>query len=250
MQAYSTTQGTGELRLQLLMALPSTPTDDCLSAPTSAYAGTSCGISSWPTSHDRHQTYFQSGQRGYRCPLSRRIRHCASIIRNAGRIARRRWRAPSTYRVNHCSEAWEATNPRHHSLHILQHICRKSSTFCTSSPTSSGFQIRPWCIAPRHQNNGKTCLAMFRFSRRAKGSCWSAIFISISLFLMFWNFMKIYIAILTENTVKYANWGTVNTERPCELKKAQQSSQQFSNWGIIKHGVPQGSILGPLLFFT
>jgi cleavage and polyadenylation specificity factor subunit 1 len=38
--------------------------------------------------HYRHQTYFRSGQRGCRCPLSRQIRHCASIIRNAGRIAR------------------------------------------------------------------------------------------------------------------------------------------------------------------
>jgi hypothetical protein len=36
----------------LLMALPSTPMDGCLSASTSVYAGTSRGGLSWPTSHD------------------------------------------------------------------------------------------------------------------------------------------------------------------------------------------------------
>jgi hypothetical protein len=47
----------------LLMALPSTPTDGCLSALTSVYAGTSRDSSSWPMSHDRHQTHFWTGQR-------------------------------------------------------------------------------------------------------------------------------------------------------------------------------------------
>jgi hypothetical protein len=58
------------------MALPSTLTDGCLSASTSVYAGTSRGVSSWTTSHDRHQTYFWTGQRCHQRPLLRRVRHC------------------------------------------------------------------------------------------------------------------------------------------------------------------------------
>jgi hypothetical protein len=32
-----------------------------------------------------------------------------------------------------------------------------------------------------------------------------------------------------------------------EIKNKNFSSNAFSDWGIIKHGVPQESILGPLL---
>jgi hypothetical protein len=35
--------------------------------------------------HDRHQAHFWTGQRCRRCPLSRRVRHCATIIRRTGR---------------------------------------------------------------------------------------------------------------------------------------------------------------------
>jgi hypothetical protein len=60
-------------------------------------------------------------------------------------------------------------NPRHHGLHILRHVRWKSTTFCTSSPTAPGFQIRPCSIASRHQNNSNTGVATFRLDRRSKG---------------------------------------------------------------------------------
>jgi hypothetical protein len=50
--------------------------------------------------HDRHTTHFWTGQRRRR-PLSRRVRHCATILRCIGRIAGQRRQAPNTPGVNH-----------------------------------------------------------------------------------------------------------------------------------------------------
>jgi hypothetical protein len=38
--------------------------------------------------------------------------------------------------------------------------------------------------------------------------------------------------------------------KECRQKNTNFSYNAFSDWGIIKHGVPQGSVLGLLLFLS
>jgi hypothetical protein len=117
--------------------------------------------------HDRHQAHFWTGQRR-RGHLSRRVRHCTTIIRRAGRIAGRR-RAPNTPGVNHRNTAREATYPRHHCPHLLRHVCRENQTVRSRSHTAPRVPVRPRSVARRHQSNGEGGQTTFFVANRAEG---------------------------------------------------------------------------------
>jgi hypothetical protein len=71
--------------------------------------------------------------------LSRRI-HCATIARRTACTAVQRRRTSNISVVEHRSAAREATNSRHHCLHLLRHICRETSAVRSSSPTTQVLQ--------------------------------------------------------------------------------------------------------------
>jgi hypothetical protein len=61
--------------------------------------------------HYRHTAHLWTGQRCRRHPLSRRVHHCATILRRTGHIAGQRRRAQNTPVVNHRPAAREITHP-------------------------------------------------------------------------------------------------------------------------------------------
>jgi hypothetical protein len=62
--------------------------------------------------HYRYPTHLGTGQRSCRRSFSRRIRHCATILRRIGRIAGQRRRVQNTPGFNHRPAARETINPR------------------------------------------------------------------------------------------------------------------------------------------
>jgi hypothetical protein len=40
---------------------------------------------------------------------------------------------------------------------------------------------------------------------------------------------------------------SIAENKELKIKYCNSNSNSYSNWGIVKHGVPQGSILDPLL---
>ena len=51
-------------------------------------------------------------------------------------------------------------------------------------------------------------------------------------------------------TIDWFRFYLTNRKQKVEIKSPNSTHNLASDWGILKHGVPQGSILGPLLFLV
>jgi len=49
-------------------------------------------------------------------------------------------------------------------------------------------------------------------------------------------------------TVDWFRSYLTNIKQKVDIKSPNSTHNLFSDWGILKHGIPQGSILGPLIF--
>jgi hypothetical protein len=70
--------------------------------------------------------------------------------------------------VNNRSAAREATDSRHHCLHLLRHIYQESSAIRSSSPSTESVPVRPRAVAPRHQGNSEAGCTPFRVARHTE----------------------------------------------------------------------------------
>ena len=52
------------------------------------------------------------------------------------------------------------------------------------------------------------------------------------------------------HTHTHHNYHLTNRKQKVEIKSPNSTQNLVSDWGMLKHGVPQGSIFGPLLFLV
>jgi hypothetical protein len=64
--------------------------------------------------------------------------------------------------------AREATESRHHGLHLLRNIWRESSAVRSSSPPAKSVPVRPRSVVPWHQSNSEVGRTAFRVARRTE----------------------------------------------------------------------------------
>jgi hypothetical protein len=55
---------------------------------------------------------------------------------------------------------------------------------------------------------------------------------------------------IQEITIDWFRSYLTNRKQKVEIKSINSTHNLVCDWGILKHGVPQGSVLGPLLFLV
>jgi hypothetical protein len=119
--------------------------------------------------YDWHTTHLWTGQRCHRRSLSRRVRHCPTILRRNGRISGQRRPSPNIPGVNHRPAARKTTNSRHHCLHLLRYVCWEISAVRPISPMTPSVPVRPQSVTPKHQRKGEDSRTAFCVAGRAEG---------------------------------------------------------------------------------